>query len=277
MVERLSSLWSVLGLVGVFGCGPSTAEGTGSAGGHGGGTSAADTTGEATAPTGGAPTSGGSTSGGACPPDGADEGAKLDLQAAQECDLFAQDCDAGSKCVPRGHAIVECVAQDADALPDGEACEPSDRSDPCGPTSWCALDPGGATASCTPMCTGSFADPVCPSGRVCIIDDEAVVAECQIACDPFDPNACGEGTCQPTARGFGCLQQGVQTEGAQCFEDDSCVGGLVCAPGPEVAGCCDDGCCARYCRPDQPCPVGSCAPLVPPVPGAEDVGYCATG
>lgn len=217
-----------------------------------------------------------STTGEACPPDASDDGVKLDIGAQQACDLFAQDCDAGGKCVPRGHSSVECVTQDGDPLPDGDPCEPADASDPCGPTSWCALGPDGATATCTPMCTGSFADPVCPGDRVCIIDDEAVVAECQIPCDPFAPIPCGEGTCQPTARGFGCLQPGGQTEGAPCYEDDSCVGGLICAPGTAVAGCCDEGCCARYCRDDHPCAVGSCEPIVPPIPGAEGVGYCVT-
>lgn len=126
------------------------------------------------------------------------------------------------------------------------------------------------------MCTGSYRDPVCPAGRVCIIDDDRVVAECQVPCDPFDPLACGEGACQPTTHGFGCLHPGVQGEGAQCYENDSCDGGLVCAPGAEVAGCCDDGCCAAYCSTEHPCAAGTCVPLVPPVPGAEDVGYCAT-
>lgn len=274
-------------LVGLLGCGPTAgdvgsatdADGTASASGP---DSAGSSTSLTTAETATTTDAGGSadvdsSADDSCPPDDSEDPPNyLDVGAEIECNLFEQDCEPGSKCVPRDHAWVECVAQDPDPLADDEPCEPADETDPCGPTSWCAFsNVAGLDAVCTPLCTGTLRDPICPAGRVCIIDDESIVAECQIACDPFDANACAQGTCQPTARGFGCLQPGVQQAGAQCYEDDSCVGGLVCGPGDEVAGCCAAGCCTPLCSPEHPCHLGACVAFDPPVPGAEGVGRCA--
>lgn len=271
------------GLFGLLACGPSVSSDSDDATGPdaasssvGAPTTASTSGGPGTA---GADTSVGSTAGttAECPPDETEEPPKFDVGVALPCDIWAQDCAAGSKCVPVEHATLECVTQDPEPLADGDVCEPAEGSDPCGPTSWCALDPGGATSSCTPMCTGTPSDPVCPADRVCIIDDEGIVAECQLPCDPFDPNACGEGTCQRTDRGFGCLESGGRADGVGCAQDDSCGGGLLCAPAAEVAGCCDSRCCAAYCSPEHPCASGTCAPIEPSAPGAADVGYCVTG
>ena len=102
--------------------------------------------------TAGADTSVGSTAGTTdpqCPPDETEEPPPvLDIGVQLPCDIWAQDCDAGGKCVPVDHATLECVTQDPEPLADGAPCEPAAGSDPCGPTSWCALDPGGATSSC---------------------------------------------------------------------------------------------------------------------------------
>ncbi len=275
-----------LALLGLLACGPSVdddspASASSTAGGDGSSSGGPSTlTVGASTGTAGADTSVGSTAGttdAECPPDETEEPPKFDVGVALPCDIWAQDCEDGGKCVPVEHATLECVTQDPEPLADGDACEPAAGSDPCGPTSWCALDPGGATASCTPMCTGSPSDPICPADRVCIIDDEGIVAECQIPCDPFDPNACGEGTCQRTDRGFGCLESGGRADGVGCAQDDSCGGGLLCAPADEVAGCCDESCCAAYCSPAHPCAAGTCTPIEPPIPGAPDVGSCVTG
>ncbi len=284
--EALRGWLGALGLGGALGCGPSVdddslASGSSTASGDGSssGGPATLTLGTRTG-TAGADTSTGSAAGTTdpeCSPDETEEPRKFDVGTLPPCDIWAQDCEAGSKCIPFDHAWLACVTQDPAPLADGDVCEPAAESDPCGPTSWCALDPGGATASCTPMCTGSPSDPVCPPDRVCIIDDERIVAECQIPCDPFDPNACGEGTCQRTDRGFGCQESGGASEGERCDQDDSCGRGLRCAAADEVGGCCESSCCAAYCSPAHPCAAGTCTPLARPIPGAPDVGSCVTG
>jgi hypothetical protein len=194
-----------------------------------------------------------------------------------ECDLFDQDCDEGSKCVPDDSiGTRRCVPIEDPAIPDGEACTSSIDEDPCGPLSWCRRDSDDG-GTCVPMCAGAFGDPLCPEGLVCIIDDEQIVAYCDVPCDPFDAAACGPWTCQPTPNGLGCLPGGSNVAGAWCAEHDSCVDGSVCADLDESQGCCHGECCAPICDDAHPCFGGGCTPLVPPVPGAPDLGYCLAG
>lgn len=195
-----------------------------------------------------------------------------------ECDLFAQDCDAGFKCVPdQGIGTRNCVPIEDPTIPDGDACTSSFDSDPCGPLSWCHILDGNTDGVCVPLCTGSWREPMCADGLVCIIDDEDITAYCDTPCDPFDPDACGQWTCQPTPYGFGCLPGGSNDAGGWCSEHDSCTEGLVCADVDEAQGCCHGSCCAPACDDAHPCLGGGCTPLSPPVPGAEDFGYCIGG
>jgi hypothetical protein len=194
-----------------------------------------------------------------------------------ECDLFAQDCDEGWKCVPdRSIGTRNCVPVIPDPIPDGEACTSDFDDDPCGALSWCRVETDDA-GTCVPLCTGSWADPMCADDLVCIIDDEQITAYCDVPCDPFDPAACGPWTCQPTPHGLGCLPGGNNGAGGWCAEHDSCVEGFVCADLDESQGCCRGECCAPMCDDAHPCFGGGCTPLQPPVPGAPSLGSCIGG
>lgn len=218
------------------------------------------------------------TNAGPCEDEIDDTGPKFDVgPEPPECDLFAQDCEVGFKCVPdEWIGTRNCVPVIPDPTPDGEACTSDFDDDPCGASSWCrrSADDQG---TCVPLCTGSWRDPICADGLVCIIDDERITAYCDTPCDPFDPAACGPWTCQPTSNGFGCLPGGGNDPGGWCSEHDSCSRGSVCADLDEAQGCCHGECCAPICDAAHPCEGGGCVPLSPPVPGAEDFGYCVAG
>lgn len=278
----------------VLACGPTTVvgDGSGSEGGSGSsgndgststvGTSVGTTVGEATGTTIG--TTNGSTS---LDSSGTTDACATDLDSdtfggdfdvgppEPTCDLFEQNCDEGEKCVPVfGFSTRDCVPIAPDPLADGESCE-AGGDDPCGPLSWCGLPDDDGNGTCVPLCTGTFADPICPADTICVIDDEMIVAYCAAPCDPFDPAACpGHHSCQPTDRGFGCLEEGGHTRGEHCLQNDSCADGLYCAPGGLVEGCCFDSCCAPLCSEANACEGGSCHTLPQPVPGPDGLGFC---
>jgi hypothetical protein len=277
---------------GICACGPSTGVGDDSSGEGGSSTSGSDagststnatTVGEATSATVGS-TVGSSTldtSGttGAC--DMADDGDKFpgggefDVgPAPPECDLFAQDCDAGEKCVPDWFATRVCEPIAPDPIPDGEPCDDG-GDDPCGAGSWCGPTDSQGNGTCVPLCTGTPADPICPPDTICVMDDEGIVAYCQAPCDPFADAPCpGSTSCQPTAQGFGCIEEGGHLQNGACVENDSCIDGLYCADGALVEGCCFDRCCTTLCSDDHPCDSGTCHPLPGQVPGPEGLGFC---
>lgn len=217
-----------------------------------------------------------------CVDDGSDDGVKLDVGPPDPaCDIFLQDCEAGSKCVPDDFWTRVCVPIVDDPIADGEPCTPATGTDPCGPGSWCGLvdhgtvdEPGSGMGTCLPQCQGTAADPQCPADTICVIDDEFVVAFCQAPCDPFAADPCGAQTCQPTAQGFGCLPSGVQQAGDGCQQNDSCADGLLCLAQAELETCCHLNCCAPMCDATHPCERGTCEPLATPPGGGDGFGYC---
>lgn len=231
-------------------------------------TSVGEVTGTVTTVTG--PVDTGSSADDSCPPDeNEDEGPHFDIgPPLPECDLFAQDCKEGFKCVPDGYSTRICVPLDPAPVPDGEACDAAFDADPCGPSSWCW--PGSNT--CVPMCTGSARDPICPPDTICVMDDEGITAVCQRPCDPFETTCPRFMACQPTDQGFGCLPAGNEQSGEFCHEQDSCGAGLACIPGEE-AGCCSSQCCMPLCSLEHPCESGGpCVGLNSP--GPDGIGYC---
>ncbi|HWB81306.1 MAG TPA: hypothetical protein VG755_40365 [Nannocystaceae bacterium] len=273
----------------VLGCGPTTSVGDssesgGGSTGHDGstttlGTSVGTTVGEATGTSTTLTTSvdsSGTTDACATDLDSDTFGGDFDVGPSEPtCDLFEQNCDKGEKCVPVfGFSTRDCVPIAPEPLADGESCE-AGSDDPCGPSSWCGLPDDDGNGTCLPLCTGAFANPICPVDTICVIDDEMIVAYCAAPCDPFDPAACpGHHSCQPTARGFGCLEEGGHTRGEHCLQNDSCADGLYCAPGGLVEGCCFESCCAPLCSDANPCEGGACQPLGDAVPGPDGLGFC---
>lgn len=275
-------VWATL-----LGCGPDVVGGSasGSAGDSSSSTGAtgSSTTSSSTAGSSGDPTSSTSVDGtggssGACGDENEEDtfpGGEFDVgPPPPACDIFEQDCEPDQHCVPQGFVTRECVPIPLDPLADGEPCEDGGDA-PCEEHSWCGLvDTTTGMGTCVPLCAGTRADPLCEEGTICVIDDEDIVAFCQAPCDPFSSDACPPGlSCQATALGFGCLQNGGASRGDGCAQNDTCSAGLTCESDAEVEGCCHGSCCTPICDDAHPCETGVCH-LLDPVPGSSGFGFC---
>lgn len=286
-----------LGLA-LVGCGdPSTGDPTPEAT-TGGETTAADasTTGEEPGSTGAADTTGqpeppaDSSSTGEPPPgDG-------------ECDVWAQDCAEGEKCVPwadDGGDIwnaTRCVPVMGTGQP-GDTCMlfggEITGMDDCALGSICMrLDDGTDNGVCVPQCLGSEEAPACVAAdRTCTISNDGVLTLCMQQCDPTSPSCPAGMGCYPSGDAYELVcwpdfSGDVGVYGDPCFASNSCDPGLICIIGGFVPGCEGDACCSEYCDLNDPDPAAACmgqpegqmcrafyegdAP-----PGLEHVGVCA--
>jgi hypothetical protein len=246
-----------------------------------------------------------SSSGGTSSANGADTGEATtatpttgDDPIDGECDLWAQDCPDGSKCMP--------VDTDADGIHDASKCVPLAQSpgqggDPCqvegspasgvddcdiGLLCWGvnADNQGG----CVQMCSGTPSMPTCPNGLLCDVSNGGALILCLKPCDPLTPSCPNGKICLPTAEGvFVCDTDASGDEGMfgdECEYLNVCDDGLLCAPSNAVPGCNSQACCTEYCDLDSDvnnctgAPQGQeCVPFYDPgfaPPGYEDVGVC---
>lgn len=222
-----------------------------------------------------------------------------DSNPLEECDVFAQDCPVGDKCMP--------WANDGGGTWNAAHCvpvadSPGQPGDPCtvegGPTSGfddCDLgvmcfhvDPATNEGVCVAMCTGTPAAPMCEEAQqTCVTGGGGVVALCLDTCDPL-ASMCdaGEG-CYPNPSGaeFLCLPTATAgVYGDDCSGVDDCDTGHVCLAGAAFPDCAGGGCCTEYCDVTAPeaCPEAmlgaTCQPWFGPgmaPPGLENVGVCA--
>jgi hypothetical protein len=218
-----------------------------------------------------------------------------------ECDVWAQDCPIGEKCMPWANDggfewnATRCteIASRPDAVGDACTVEGSGVSgfDSCEAGAMCwDVDPTNE-GTCVEFCSGSGDSPLCsdPSTR-CTVMNEGVLILCLPVCDPLMQDCVAGQGCYPFTDGFVCLPDGSGRSGAfgdPCIESDACDPGLFCAPTEAVPECVDaSGCCSELCdvgvdEPDLQCtgqPQGqSCVPWFADgeaPPGLEDVGSC---
>lgn len=200
-----------------------------------------------------------------------------------ECDLWAQDCPDGEKCmawVDDGGDqwnAARCTPLDPDPNQLGEACmvEGSGFSgiDDCDVGLMCWNVDAENAGVCAALCTGAEANPGCPGALQCSMITEALPL-CVDGCDPLAQD-CGDGqACAPEVGGFFCAPAGPAGPGEACAVD-ACAAGSVCIDGAAALDCSDLACCASYCDPIAPvCPQGAtCVPL----DDAPDIGVCAAG
>jgi hypothetical protein len=201
-------------------------------------------------------TSGGITQGFIMEPDGGG--------AMMECDVFAQDCAEGEKCMPwandGGSAwnATKCSPLDPNPAQVGDPCtvEGSGVSgiDNCDSAMMCwDVDPETNMGTCVAFCTGSAADPMCEDPTtVCIIANEGVLALCLPGCDPLLQD-CVEGqACYPVNEDFACAPDASGPDlgvyGDPCEYINACDPGLFCANPDVVPGCAGAaGCCSEFC------------------------------
>jgi hypothetical protein len=219
---------------------------------------------------------------------------------ATECDLFAQDCPRGEKCMPwandNGSAwnATRCTPVDPSPVGTSEVCtvQGSGTSgiDNCelGALCW-DVDPETNMGTCVAMCHGSEALPVCEDPQTdCFISVDAVLILCLPVCNPVVQDCAVGDACLPNADGFLCMADdatGDAGQGEACAIANECSAGLLCVSPDAVPECAGAGCCTSYCDLDDPQANADCAAAAPgtecvsiydgqPAEGFEFVGAC---
>ena len=218
------------------------------------------------------------------------------------CDVFAQDCPEGDKCMPwaadggQSWNSTTCspVVDNPGQVGDPCTVEGSAVSgiDDCDVGTMCYnVSAETNTGTCFELCGGSENDPTCDEG-LCAVYNDGNLPLCLQDCDPLLQD-CNDQLClaSPSANGFVCildsLPGSVGDYGAPCEFVNTCDPGYFCAISGIVAGCLNpSGCCAEFCDLSLPDPTSQCtgAPQgeecqpwygmeVPP-PGYENVGFC---
>src|SRR5690242_2592745 len=138
-----------------------------------------------------------------------------DFGAVSECDPFAQDCPDGEKCVPYGSTggnwdANKCVPVTGSGAA-GDPCTYGgtvEATDDCDANThcWDVMDVDGmAVGVCTPFCTGTADDPICPPDTSCLIANDGSINLCVSTCDPLLQD-CGSGlACFWANNGFNCI------------------------------------------------------------------------
>lgn len=213
-----------------------------------------------------------------------------------DCDIWAQDCPRGEKCVPWANdGGTQWNASRCSPIPDaparvGEPCtvEGSTTSgiDDCEAGSMCwDVEPQTGIGTCVAFCGGSEANPLCDGDAGCFHNYEGFVLVCVPECDPLMP-ACALGsTCVPSLEDrFYCVpaELAASSYGDPCSETPGCGSGLSCMDATGNPSCGDETCCTALCDLSAPsCPdelLGQqCLPYFDrgaAPPGREQLGYC---
>jgi hypothetical protein len=219
---------------------------------------------------------------------------------APDCDLWAQDCPEGEKCMPwandGGNAwnSARCSPVDDDPGQAGDECtvEGSGVSgiDTCGIGLMCWNVNEENIGTCAAFCGGTEANPVCENpNESCVIANDGFLILCLPNCDPLLQD-CNEGeACYPVNDAFACAPDASGTLGLYadpCEYINACDPGLFCANAEAVPNCAgSQGCCSNFCDlaaqdPNASC-VGDGQECVTwyeegqSPPGFEDIGACA--
>lgn len=193
-----------------------------------------------------------------------------DSPNASECDLWAQDCQAGLKCAPfgpdggafEGTRCVPVAEQPAGLF---EPCSTQEQMfsglDDCAKGMLCwDLNPATLTGVCYPHCTGTEIKPQCPPPLACVTPFGDTFNLCTLGCNPLLANAeCGNAdfSCYPVGglgEGFDCSpdnsgpDQGTAFDA--CSSSTDCDGGFACVSAQGADECIVKGipnCCLPFC------------------------------
>jgi hypothetical protein len=181
-----------------------------------------------------------------------------------ECDVWAQDCMDGQKCMPwandGGNAwnATRCsqVVDEAGGVGDPCTVEGSGVSgiDTCMLGAMCfGVDSLTNEGVCVGICGGSPANPECPEGLACMQGFEGEVNLCLPACDPLAPTCAVDEVCahstmvDPEDGPFVCQPVPPlepQPYGAACEGGLAiCDAGLACVWAERIPSCVGQRCC----------------------------------
>ena len=218
-----------------------------------------------------------------------------------ECDIFAQDCPEGEKCMPWSNDgggawnATRCSPISDNPGQPGDECtvEGSGTSgiDDCDIGSMCwDVDAETNVGTCVAMCTGDEANPICEDpDTTCSIANDGAIVLCLPACDPLLQDCADGQACYPINDAWACAPDASGEMGAA---GDPCEFINVCSPGniclgaaawPDCQG--SAGCYSPVCDLSDPsgdaqCPGAgqACEPWYEEgsaPPGYEEVGACA--
>jgi len=200
--------------------------------------------------------------------------ARPDLGEAEpfaSCDAFAQDCDAGHKCVPRWNDpeyATQCVPLVADPVAEGEPCmvEGSWDSglDDCGPGLFCWNVDEHNVGVCDDLCGGTIGHPTCDEPlEVCQIFGDA--GSCEKSCDPLAQDCPSEDfVCYPLSTIWFCIPDASGADGGfgdRCDFINECDAGHACLWWDAFTKCEGVMCCASLCDTSDPNADSDCAAM----------------
>lgn len=204
----------------------------------------------------------------------------------QFCELLAQDCPAGEKCVPDpdGEAPPICVP----VLGDGQesspcSYDPASRTDDCDADSFCWALAGDAL-SCHAFCDPQLEPSSCMYGSClhALAPEAAPLSLCVSDCDPLLQNCpAGAGCYRVAMHEFICLPLlGDAGPGEPCEQVQDCAPGNHCMEAEALANCPADKCCAPFCDAWDPnceaVPGTQCAILEPDPWCRNPLGLCVS-
>jgi hypothetical protein len=190
-----------------------------------------------------------------------------------ECDVFAQDCPEGEKCMPwandggpswnatRCSPVAENPGQpDEPCTVEGSGTSGIDSCD-VGVMCW-HVDPRTNEGTCVAMCIGNAGDPQCAAPEeACVSGAEGLIALCYDTCHPLDPMCPAGSACQPAPVGqpvLVCVPTSGKDvpHGEPCDFVTSCAEGLTCLDSSLFPACAGVSCCAEFCdlTAGVPCP-----------------------
>ncbi|MEM9456371.1 MAG: hypothetical protein AAGF11_19470 [Myxococcota bacterium] len=217
---------------------------------------------------------------------------------AFECDMFAQDCIDGEKCMPWSNEAgpawnaTRCSEIDPLASAVGEPCTvvalATSGLDSCGPRALCwGVDPTTLEGECVAMCTNNEADPQCEEpGTHCVINNDGAIILCLPDCDPLASDCAAGELCVPDSpESWACVPATMApvANAQPCQFGNACEPGSVCAEAGVSVACESAACCVPTCAlGGGGCsdPGTECVPWYPPgaAPmGLEGTGLCANG
>ena len=206
------------------------------------------------------------------------------------CDLFAQDCPEGDKCVPGSNQgdtwdTTVCVTVDGDRQV-GEPCNYGGlvlATDDCDASSYCwdVQDMNGElVGTCRGLCQGSVDDPQCPDAHDCLVANGGAIALCIPTCDPIAQDCSAGLACYWAYNTFTCIFTTQPAPGEPCGYINDCYPGTTCIDASLTPNCNGAACCAQFCELDDPScsvPGTTCVPFFDPelTPmGFENIGVC---
>ena len=225
-------------------------------------------------------------------PDGENVGSLL-------CDVLAQDCREGQKCVPWVEGgggswnATKCVDVTGHQSP-GEACTAPGGGntgiDDCEAGAICWDVDAMNIGTCYAQCTGTEEDPQCAPGRECHSCCDNIVQLCYETCDPLLQDCDDDAAlCVPGPWSGNCYRDTSPIEGVAnepCKNYDDCEPGFYCIESAAASKACPQdflSCCQPFCEypggpcpnPDQQCRQFYDPELIDLPPGAEKLGICA--